>query len=141
MRCVMPLIAVVSLALAPAPFPKPLSGDMKQLQGEWVMVSIVLSGEVGHIKPGQVTAIFKGNQLSYLRDGVVTTRWTVILDATQKQKAMDLRGDKPKNVLLGICRLEGDVLTFSCDDVGTGIRPRDFTGRNRSTEVLKRKKR
>jgi uncharacterized protein (TIGR03067 family) len=137
------LLAILMIGFAPAPLPSPgrnTCADLAALRGEWERVSIVLSGKVGHVKPGQVTAIFKDNQLSFLSDGIVTARWTVVLDATQKPKAMDLRGDKPKNVLLGIYRREGDVLTFSCDDVGTGIRPRDFTERNRSTEVLKRKK-
>src|SRR5687767_13257210 len=76
------LLAVLSLAFAPLPFPRPGKGgkaasDLKALQGEWVQVSCSLNGGPPAASGGEDTAVYDGARLTRLSKGVASARWVV----------------------------------------------------------------
>jgi uncharacterized protein (TIGR03067 family) len=131
MRRVILLLVVLSVAFAPAPFPKPnRQTDLEKLQGEWVTVKSVLEGDEVKLTPGRDTAVFKGDQISFVTGGTVSARWTITLGPAQQPRTLDLRGAGATNFILGIYRLEGDTLTLCNRNLAGGKdRPGDFTGR------------
>src|SRR4051812_28901308 len=81
MRRVVPLLAVLPLAFAPAPPPR-LSGgelDLKRLQGSW-------------FGAGGLEARFERDRLSYYRAGELINVYRVTLDASSKPASYRLKG-------------------------------------------------
>jgi uncharacterized protein (TIGR03067 family) len=149
MRRFLPLIAILSLAFAPAPFPRPLKADpgkadLKKMQGEWECVSWSLNGNPLVTVNRRVTAVYDGNRMSCLTNGVATAKWVVTLDPSKEPKRMDLKDvNAPGETLLGIYKLDGDTLTCAFrNQANTSERPTDFNPhRLMGVEVYKRKKR
>src|SRR3954463_13989149 len=104
--------AVLSLAFAPAPFPRPgkrgdtNEGDLKKLQGAWVRVQLGISMQPG---PDNCAVTISGTRLQFpSKDDA----WTLTLVATKKPKQIDARRvSNQKDVFQGVYRLEGDTLT------------------------------
>jgi uncharacterized protein (TIGR03067 family) len=115
------VVAVGSLAFAPAPFPRSAQreggDDLKKLQGTWVRTS--LNG-----KPENVTAHVKGDRMLYdSKDDA----WVITLDTSHKPKRVDFVRVDGKMNFRGVYRLEGDTFTYSLlMNVNDADRPLDF---------------
>ena len=130
----MPLLAVLCLAFAPAPFPKPARGksDLERLKGSW-------------FGDGGLEARFDGDRLTYYRNGELVNVYRVTLNAAATPKAIDLKGigggAADGRSYLGIYRLEKDTLQMYSRG-WSEVRPTTFVPANGyHTSVLKRKKR
>jgi uncharacterized protein (TIGR03067 family) len=126
-------LALVSLAFAPAPFPKPTSNalDSKALQGTWI-------GADGH------EARFEKDRLTYFRQGKMVTSYMMILNAVAKPKTYDLKGIGGGAVdgrtYHGIYNLDKDKLTLCAKGWGEP-RPTEFVAAHGyHLTVYKRKK-
>jgi uncharacterized protein (TIGR03067 family) len=149
MRACALLLAVVSLAFAPAPFPKqgdPNKEDLKKMQGSWTTVRRTYGG-----KPmtgrGEMTVVISGDRVKYLVDGMVRTEWIITLDAKKQPKIFDRKkvsGAGAGQILRGVYRLEGDTLsTCYCQERGVSLeRPTDLEGAKAGEwlHVMRRKK-
>jgi uncharacterized protein (TIGR03067 family) len=117
-RLVLLLAVGLSLAFAPAPFPRPAKRDpnkedLKKIQGTWQ-------------EPGGFVWVIRGSRLKFVVGGKTISEWQITLDAGKKPKQFDLhwRAGSGQGVSpLGIYRLQGDVLTVCFDDE---TRPTDF---------------
>jgi uncharacterized protein (TIGR03067 family) len=112
MRRILLLFAVLSLAFAPAPFPKPIPKDLKPLQGEWTLTSGMMCIGVGRTGKGiSSPAPLKvtGNQMS----GTLADA-EIILDGRRTPRGIHLRctQDGKNHEWLGIYKLDGDILTI-----------------------------
>jgi uncharacterized protein (TIGR03067 family) len=147
MRRVLPLLAVLLMGFAPAPFPKPGRDgrdDLAAMRGEWEVVGESLSGSPLRPAAASYTAVYDGNRVDMLTNGVAIAKWVVTLDPSKKPKRMDLKkADAPGQALLCIYKLDGDTLTFAYyNRVNAPERPIDFNpNRLMVIEVYKRKKR
>jgi uncharacterized protein (TIGR03067 family) len=129
MRRMLPLLAVLCLAFAPAPFPKrsrQAADDLKALQGTWVTDN------------GLVEARFERDRVSYYRKGALVHVYRVTLDTFAKPKAFDLAGADGRNYQ-GIYSLEKDTLTMYSRGP-RDPRPAAFKASDEYQEVMKRKK-
>src|SRR5437899_1954871 len=95
-------LAALSLAFAPAPLPRPKPDprkeDLKQMQGEWEVVSRALAGRPlsGLNKVGII-----GDRLTYYRtDGTVATKWALALDTKKAPRWIDSKREWPDNSYL-----------------------------------------
>jgi uncharacterized protein (TIGR03067 family) len=139
------LLACAALA-APVPKPKarPLEGDLKALQGEWVLSRRASFGEWND---GGATAVVAGDRITF-RDGTGPNEWKIKLGTDQKLKTCDLEAVDVADVKKGtiepfIYTLEGGAFTLCRSNDGIRLRPKIFDGRNPVllVEVYKRKKR
>lgn len=147
---VMPLLAaLLSLALAPAPFPRSKPDEegkaaLKALQGEWSRVRVTVSG-VPHSEVGNETTVtITGDRMKYTNAGKASNEWTLRLDGKATTPArLDRKGASAVVTgfdYLGIYRIEGDTFTLcSCYQE----RPTEFGGAGRGVylEVFERVKR
>jgi uncharacterized protein (TIGR03067 family) len=135
-RCAL-LLAVASLAFAPAPFPRqgagdPSKEDLKKMQGTWTTLRRTYSGSP-LASPGELTVVFTGDRVKYLVNGVVRTEWIMTLDAKTKPKTLDRKkvsGSGAGQILHGVYHLDGDTLT-TCYYQLRGVtdqRPTDLEG-------------
>jgi uncharacterized protein (TIGR03067 family) len=127
----------VSLAFAPVPFPRPVRGELKQLQGTWVQVS-------AQNDPGERLAK-NFNQPAPLLIWIITADYLTDLQGLKKSRnswariSPDVRA-KPRRLIIwlppsifgecrvqAIYRLEGDVLTVCYDTEGDSL-PSVFPG-------------
>jgi uncharacterized protein (TIGR03067 family) len=142
MRRVLPLLAVLSLAFAPAPFPRPekrdpSTEDLKWMQGTWDDVSI---------PEGQVIVI-AGDKMSLYSGDRSPRTLRIHLDARKSPRTIDARAldardtDETSSTRPGVYKLEGGTLLIHLDLVGDS-RPTDFklTKCSHWLYVLKRKK-
>ena len=109
MRCVLPLLALVSLGAAPAPFPKPTPAkdDLKALQGDWVLTSTICEGvetKVGLSLDWRI----KGNGLSHVLEVTVNPPLTITLGGTKDRRTMDMT--MGGTTCLAVYRLDGGML-------------------------------
>jgi uncharacterized protein (TIGR03067 family) len=126
MRCTLPLLAILCLAFAPAPFPRINRTDIQKLQGEWKVISEAFEGRM---RPHRVSAIrFAGHSLSEASGG---GRCDVILDESRCPKGMEMvYGAKLAEPvrLCAVYTLQGDVLRICYYSIQEG-RPRDLSGK------------
>jgi uncharacterized protein (TIGR03067 family) len=143
-RACLLLVAVACLAFAPAPFPRrsrPVTGDLKALQGEWVWTKGTLAG--GDFVMDTSSLSVSGRTLTHLTRGQATARWAAELDTAKEPKRLDCRHlETGRLAVLQIYRLEGDTLTLCWrNDESENGRPIDFEGGvGLGTSVYKRKK-
>jgi uncharacterized protein (TIGR03067 family) len=133
--------AVLPLAFAPAPLPKPprpaSSGeDLKPLQGAWVRTSCAVGGRPGEGKEdGEVEATIAGglftlNQRGHGKVGV----FALTLGRSKGARFIDFRtvsGFRVGAVEQGIYSLEGDTLVV-CSEV---VAPPEWPGTGRPTDL------
>jgi uncharacterized protein (TIGR03067 family) len=133
MRCFLLLAVLVSLAFAPAPLPRRenLPGDLKQLQGEWILVRRSRFGQWEDGDRGRTAVIGDRVRIRFLH--AEHGEWTIRLDPAKQPKTFDLEavGTIERVIEPGIYRLEGDTFTTSrlCVDMG-GLRPAVFDASN-----------
>jgi uncharacterized protein (TIGR03067 family) len=129
MRRLLPLLALLSLAFAPAPLPKPSrdADPFLAMSGQWA------GGHELSIREGEIV---------YDPAGPVTNRYRLRVDPRASPAAYDLfhptnTGDTPE--WKGIYKIQGDTLTLCYNDARWG-RPTAFEGpgRGAATEVYKR---
>jgi uncharacterized protein (TIGR03067 family) len=126
------LLAGLSLAFAPAPFPRAVKpereDDLKKLQGAWVR-----DGDKCLI---QVT----GQRVQFPSK---SDAWVIRLDAKTTPRRIDfVHHQDKKNIFLGIYRIEGDTLTYcvrhSADEK---TRPKEFASKDGAwLQVYRRQK-
>jgi uncharacterized protein (TIGR03067 family) len=147
MRRILPLLAVLLMGFAPAPFPKPgrnTTADLAALRGEWELVSASSNGGPFSADGGWSSSVYDGNRLSSFRKGVATCKWIVTLYPLKEPKRMDLKEvDAPGQAVLCIYKLDGDTLTLAYHfGAHASERPTDFKPHESTfIEVLKQKKR
>jgi uncharacterized protein (TIGR03067 family) len=96
--------------------------DMKQLQGNWIVVSIQVNGkDLPQGKIGDPNASIKDDEYR-----IHDFRLRLTIDPTKKPKTIDMDGKdgngKPLS-MIGIYRLEGDTLQICLAKPGTKERP------------------
>jgi uncharacterized protein (TIGR03067 family) len=106
--------AVVSLAFAPLPFPKPdtAKADLGKMQGEWRCVSCILSGKPRDLVAHPITVTVKGDQMGF---GTPDDTWRLVLDVKPGLRRIDFVRVKSldgTDLIRGVYRLDGDTLTF-----------------------------
>src|SRR4051812_1909678 len=103
------LVAVVSLAFAPAPLPRPVSRavDLERMQGTWLLVQDRRNGPPAHLPALQ--AVVRRDRLTFLLGGKVADSWVITASPATKAKALDLSRDEAlsPNRILAVYALEG----------------------------------
>jgi uncharacterized protein (TIGR03067 family) len=133
--------ALMSLGLAPSPFPHPIRGDLKRLQGTWVMVAAQndpgkVAAEVFNEPIPGLTWTIAGDSLLASTDPGIKFRISLDVQATPKRLVAT-----PPHPIFGvdrvqwIYRLQGDVLTV-CFDPGGRSPPSAFPGPDDQRLVL-----
>src|SRR5262245_25814464 len=93
MRRYLLLFALLSLAFAPAPLPRPDGpSDAQKLQGKWERTHIYNGPLLIPEKPGEVILRINGEKAAFSRNGEEQTRWTIKLDAKTSPKGLELVG-------------------------------------------------
>src|SRR5262245_18838494 len=85
------LLALASLAFAPAPFPKPDPGkeDLEKMQGSWVLSYAHNRGMREEVS-GKVVCTIKGDVLTATLDGKKGSTCYIKLDARTNPRSIDL---------------------------------------------------
>jgi uncharacterized protein (TIGR03067 family) len=130
-RAVLPLL-LLSLAFAPAPFPKPDRragrADLKAMQGEWVLVRETHA--TGPPRPKRhLGASFKRGRVTFFPEGDgLAGEWAVTLAAGEQPKAIDLK--KGGRLIRAVYSLKGDTLVVSWNATAEreAVRPVSFPG-------------
>jgi uncharacterized protein (TIGR03067 family) len=120
-------LAWLSLAFAPAPFPRPDPGknDLKKLQGVWLPVALTLeSGGTAAQFPWDRMEIVK-DRMTYFKNGVQVCVWTIALDGRKTPKVFDVQGSgvNPSPRYEGVYLLKGDTLSICSAQPRNGGRP------------------
>jgi uncharacterized protein (TIGR03067 family) len=158
MRRVLPLYAVLSLAFAPAPLPKPIPKALKAMQGHWTVQdwgfaapkeqAVLLRGPWLRRKPKDEVVIIPGfaevvgSNMAFSTNGKITSRWllhAVIDRGAGNASVLDLVQPQGRSKMQGIYKIEGDTLTICYRDPGRH-RPDVFSNEGQWRLVLKRKK-
>jgi uncharacterized protein (TIGR03067 family) len=132
MRRALPVFAALSLAFAPLPFPKPVPGDLKAMQGEWEAVTYKVSvnsknaSGVLRFDCPDMRLAFSGGLLRLSQGGAVIERAPFRLDRSRSPGAIDI-GGPDGGARVGVYKMEGDTLTI-CDAPDAVGRPSGFTG-------------
>jgi uncharacterized protein (TIGR03067 family) len=148
------LTATLSTGFAPAPFPKPTSGDLREMQGTWMVVQerqhLTRHYRAGARTPAVTQVIYTvrgkvvsivGKRLTWRVGETTRTMEIVQLDLRKTPKQIDFTDPDTRKRFLGIYRLEGDKLTLCYAPAAAG-RPSQLGGDRRSdlVMVLQRKK-
>jgi uncharacterized protein (TIGR03067 family) len=115
MRRLLLTAALLTLAFAPAPLPKPAGRhDARALEGKWERVRLYNGGALIPERPGEVSLVVTGRTAVFWRNGVEQTRWAIKLDPRASPRRLDLEGLGASQgvVLHGIYRPDGETLTW-----------------------------
>jgi uncharacterized protein (TIGR03067 family) len=145
MRRILPLLALMSLAFAPAPFPKDTGKtDLRKLQGEWVQVREE-HADFGVMHP-QRRLVITGNKATLYPGGDLAIAAVLALDAGRSPRTLELRfpGASPgQRLMRRSYRLDGDVLELCYDPARWEKAPRKISGKEDGLilETYRRKRR
>jgi uncharacterized protein (TIGR03067 family) len=137
------VIAGLSLAFAPAPFPKPgkresKDDDLARMQGAWVRVELGIGVEPN---PDNCRVTITGTRMQFPS---ASDAWNLTLDLGKKPRTIDARHvDNANSLFRGIYRFEGDNLIICWRGAGADPeRPTEFTAGVREVwyQVYKRQK-
>jgi uncharacterized protein (TIGR03067 family) len=146
MRRVLSLLALVCLAFAPAPFPKPerdrSCAHLEAVQGQWVRTFASLGGRRVTTYSLHDVATIGGNRWSEGK-----AEWTFKLTGRRSSGRIDMESTPASAArgfpsCEGIYKLEGDTLTICTVAVAQGERPSSFEHPKPGVwlEVYKRKR-
>jgi uncharacterized protein (TIGR03067 family) len=111
-RILLGLAASLSLAFAPAPFPRPEVPDHRpereKVQGTWERIRYIHEGKV-FAEPVRVTVVIAGEQAIF-GVGPGQTKWGLQLRPDSNPKTFTLT--RLGTVLRGVYKLEGSTLTL-----------------------------
>jgi len=142
MRAAVPLLALVSLAFAPAPWPKVPRDDLAKMQGEWKRVSASVGGVPVFLNEKQNDTVIAGR--NFRQASGATGAWTIALSGGKPGRIyFEAPGASKFHHLHGIYKLEGDTLTL-CTVITPGRpRPDSFDDSRPGVwlEVFQRRKR
>ncbi len=146
MHRVLPLVAILCLAFAPAPFPRPSNGrddpkpdDLKRMQGTWLSAYNIEKG-VRSKAESDIRWVIAGDTLTSVSDGNIVSRCYIRLNTNTRPGAIDVRDKRDSNEFApGRYSVTDDTLSVS---IGPGTRPRDLSGRGlcNGVWIFKRKR-
>ncbi len=97
--------------------------DKDKLQGEWMVVSMEVSGkQVANVKDLKV--VVQDNEWTSPQG----LKFTFVIDATTSPKQLDLQSKMGGRTWPGIYKIDGDRLTFCRSQGSGGERPTKFKG-------------
>jgi len=121
-------IAMMSLFVCAAALAQQPAGDVKLLEGKWMVVSAELSGEALPKEATKSMLLTLTGEKYQFTDGKSNDQGTVKIDATKKPKEMDITGAEGPNkgkTFLAIYDIQGDTFRVCYDLTGKG-RPSEF---------------
>jgi uncharacterized protein (TIGR03067 family) len=145
MHRILPLLALMSLAFAPAPFPKERSkSDLRKLQGEWVQVREE-NAHFGVTHP-QRRLVIAGSKATLYPGGQLTIGAALSLDPGRSPRTLEFRfpgAPAGQRLMRKSYRLDGDVLELCYDPANWEKPPRKISGKEDGliVETYRRKKR
>jgi uncharacterized protein (TIGR03067 family) len=130
----MPLLLVVATlaaGFAPAPSPRSarVTGDLKEMQGAWVLVTITGEGGQTIEKAGALRLVIEGDRAKNYR-GELSSEYALTLDASKSPKRYVFKPAgkaTTEPVSRGIYSLGGGTLKFCTDGPGEAP-PQAFDG-------------
>ncbi len=115
--------------------------DTVNIEGTWVVESATVDGKAeDDIKGEKMT--FKNGTLT-VKTKQKDEKGTYKLDSAQKPKTIDVTDDGKNETYAGIYKLDGDRLTICVPDKAGNARPKEFTAKEGSRQMvleLKREK-
>jgi uncharacterized protein (TIGR03067 family) len=113
--------------------------DMKKMQGDWALLSMIKDGEKVPDEEAQVLfRTVKDDHYTVYRFDQPIAKWTFSIDASKKPKTIDILPDgaKDKNkAVLGIYEFDGDKLKICYAPAGKE-RPKEFVSKAGMTQTL-----
>ena len=129
------LFAAIVLVSADAPKDDASAQDLKKMQGDWVVVSMVADGMKVPDDDAQVFfRTVKDDKYAVTRYNKKAGQGTIKLDATKKPRTIDSTPDGPADKvkpILGIYEFDGDLLRI-CNSRPGKDRPTDFEAKEGS---------
>ena len=138
MRQLLPLLAVLCLAFAPAPFPRPdRPADLRKLEGEWVLVSLTSGGVTDHPRKW---LFISGHSLSITAAGsAYVSRYRFTLNPKASPPNIDLRmfhGNTVTHRMNSSYLLRGDELLICYHLAARDRQPAEVSGRKPGTCLM-----
>jgi hypothetical protein len=148
--------AALSLAFAPAPFPRPLDAELKKMQGTWKATAWSMEVKEGgwrrrgQLRPcdvvyvkasaGDGTSIKIVQGCLSIRRGIgLVEEWHLCLDSRGHPGRLNIVQVRTGQTMLGIYKREGDTLTICYAEPGKD-RPAAFSNKEQWLLVLQRTK-
>jgi uncharacterized protein (TIGR03067 family) len=129
----LPLVLLVGLLAGPA-MAQDARKELDRLQGTWQVVSLEVNGEKAPAEAlKDFKLLIKGDRASH-QVGETTEESLLKLDPSRNPRTVDfviVGGTDKGKTMLGIYKLEGDMLTFCVAQPGTD-RPREFGSKPKS---------
>jgi uncharacterized protein (TIGR03067 family) len=118
----------------------PNTKDLEAMQGTWKVVELTEKGEkLAAKETDPVEVVILATKMAIHDDGKFREEITLVLDAKQKPKAVDLKYTKGPNtgkVEPGIYSVEGDTLKICINEKKGGMRPAEFTSTKQNEFAL-----
>ena len=139
MKCCTPLLAALLLIVGAAPKDDASAMDLKKMQGDWVVISMIKDGT--RIPDDDAQALFrtvKDDTYTVSRFSKVVGKGNFKIDATKKPKTIDSTPAGPADkapVIHGIYELKGDTLK-TCNAPPGKERPTNFEAKEGSEHTM-----